>query len=247
MTFVKNHWVLITTLILLSGIIGAGVWVFSNVKQSYKQGQTYSYAEQAEKAIKKENYVEAFALLQQAQQVDPSNPEHTLRQADVAFMAGEYKTAVSLYDQFNDKTFAEVTFYNALEDVADLKFSDAITKLDQAEGELNGDHPLTKDRINQTKQAIENIKNEPNFPLQQAKTGKILIEQNTPELAETALRRLLEKEPTYRDAHYLLGLAHIKMGNDEKAQAELSSALTLDSNYEPAREALKAYEVQPTP
>lgn len=234
----KKHWMLITLTIVLVIILALLIWVFMNVKETVQEGIKYDFAVRAETAMEEGKYAEAFELLQKAQQVDPSNKNYTLLQADAAFLYGEYQVASTLYKQFPDQSFAEVYYIEALKQLSQANVDTAITQLDEALQQTSGERPLTKDEVTKFTQGVQNLKAEQNKSLLNAKIAKLLIENNAPNYAEVVLSSLLEKEPGYRDGHYLMGAVYYQQGKNDLARESLNKALEIDPNYAPARELL---------
>ncbi|NTV30646.1 tetratricopeptide repeat protein [candidate division WWE3 bacterium] len=239
--FFQKNWLLIVIPLNLLAICAGVIWVFSNVKQTVQQGQTVDYANRAETAMEEKKYSEAFEYLQKAQQVDPKNTTYTLLQADAAFLYGDYTVAKKLYKQFTDLEFAEVHYADALTKLSNLQISGALTDLSSAKEHINENRPLKLEDIEAITHQVEQLMNEQNQPLQKAKIGKLLIEHNAPLEAQTILLQLTSEEPEYRDGHYLLGAAYFQNNQLDKSTTELNKALSIDPNFEPARNLLNQH------
>jgi len=228
-------------LVIILGIVSGGYFLFTQIQNTLRQGQVEDLLLRAETAVTEGNYLQAFELFQQAQDLDPSNPDYQIRQADVAFLNGDYLIATNLYQQSNLGNLAEITYYQALQRLSEMELNSALELLSSSRTDLvdhasqRTNRPLNLNRVEALESNIERIQNETNQPLKQASVAKILIEENALHLAEKTLTSLLADEPTYRDAHYLLGATYLQLGKTNLAQKSLEASLEIDPNYEPAR------------
>jgi len=242
--FIKSHrWQL--AVLLISGLLIAGIaWGWTQFDQSVQKGQLADVVDRAEAATEEGNYHTAFELWQTAQALDSDNYYYVLKQADVAFLNGDYRIANLIYQQTGAGDIAEIKYYAALQALGDLNYTEALIRAESANqllGESN-ERPLSRERAVNLIEQIKSIEAIPNDPQKRAATGKRLIEENAFELAHPVLTKLVEDESDYRDAHYLLGINYLQQGQTEPARESLNRALDIDPSYQPAREILEQIE-----
>lgn len=230
-----------TILIALSLVIAiGGYWAITVFQQNVRQGQLQDYISRGNLAANEKNYPQAFTLFGQALNLEPRNANIVLKQADVAFLNGDYSLANTLYDTAEQTNTAETIYYRALTSLAKFDYPESINLLNQTHEQLTtttnrGDRPLTLTMVTQLYQNIQDIEKITNTPLQQATTGKLLIENKAYLLAKESLTETTTQQPNYRDAHYLLAVAYLHLGEKEPAQTQAEISLTLDPNYAPAQ------------
>lgn len=232
----KDHLgLLILTIFCVIIMVTLG-WVISVGIQTLEQGQVSDYTFRAEEAIKRENYLEAYDLLQRALAVAPTDRDITLRLGDVAFLNGSYKVAVTHYKQAGVQRNAEIIFYQTLEALRQLDFTTALSEIELARLAIDPERPLAEETLLSMKEELAVIQSVENHGLLMAQTAHLLIDLNALFLAESLLEDLINEFPNYRDAYYLLGVTQLNQGDQIAAKASLEQALQLDPNYTPARE-----------
>lgn len=234
-----------TTLIVLLAVVAlliASYAVFQNYSQTLRQGQVADYINRAQAAEEDNEYRKAFDLYAQALRLDTNNQTALTGMGNVAFDVGDYETAVSYYQQVGQNDRAESHYFLALKAIGGLDLDAAVKELTVAQQKVSTNSALEPTKVDELKSRLQELTQEENEVLRQAQLGRILIEEKTPNLAITLLKPLTEKEPEYRDAHYLLGAAYFQANQNEKAGESLNQALEIDANYEPAKELLKEVE-----
>jgi tetratricopeptide (TPR) repeat protein len=235
--FWRHHKLALGILALVLILIGTGVWAWLNFNETYKDGQIIDVLNRAETAQDEGNYPLAFQLFQEAQSLDPLNAnKYSQRQGDIAFLNGDYKIAVTLYKQSGLNVSAELDYYPVLEEITNLNIESANQRLDKLIPLIQPDRPLKLEKITQLKEKLAAITAENSPTLKKALVGKLLIEEDTYELAHQVISSLIEDEPEYRDAYYLLGVNYLKQGKLDDAQIALNKSLEIDPTFKPSQE-----------
>lgn len=232
----RNQLLIATVLLIV--LIG-GSLLIQNWRTSLRQGQLADYLTRAEAAEEEESYQQAFDLYAQALTIEPQNTTALTGLGDVAFAVGDYQTSVQYYQQAGQNERAEAHYYLALKAMGEIDLDAAIKELTVAQQQVSTASVLPPSKVDALKEQLQNIIQEENAALQKAQLGRVLIEEKAPELAIQALEPLVQEEPDYRDAHYLLGAAYYQAGEVGKAKTELEATLEIDANYEPAKTLLE--------
>lgn len=238
---IHNHKLTIVLLLVILVIGTTSVWGVDAFVQSMKAGQQIDLLNRAEGAITKNQYAEAFNLLDQALAITPNDTEIITRRGDVAFLNGDFALAMSLYRQANITTSTPIQFYEALKFLAQADITKALEALKTLP--TNEQKPVVSAaRIQSLIQILEPMQTLENKSYQKAQIARTLIDQSALALAETVLKELLKSQPNYRDAHYLLAVVYTQNENSIDALTEINKALKIDPNYQPALELLDLME-----
>ena len=227
----KHIFILIIITIFLT--IG-GIYAFDRFRTTLRNGQITDFIIQANTAIKNQDYQAAFAFLVSAQQLDPLDLNLYYRQANVAFLSGDYPFAFSLYEKAHMTNTTGQIYYDVLTETANLNFDQATELINTHISDFTSDTIPTLEIITNLQKQIEEIKMVANEPLRKAQVAKLLIDEKAINLAEPLLTQMIVDYPYYRDTYYLLGITYLMQGKTELAKTNFQESLKIDPNYAPA-------------
>ncbi|PIZ44117.1 hypothetical protein CO180_04650 [candidate division WWE3 bacterium CG_4_9_14_3_um_filter_41_6] len=228
---------LIITSFTIAVIIGVLFGVIS-VQKTLKKAQIDEYINRATTAKNEQHYVDAFNLMSLARKLDQQDTSLIIRQADIAFLNGDYDVSQTLYLEAGVTQNPQLLFTRALSQLSRGNFSSAVDILTQAQQSLTEQDPLTTSRITALITSIAEIMTETNSPKIQALTARTLIGEKAYTYSIEVLNNLITSEPQYKDAYYLRAVSFYSQGNASKSRTDANAALDIDPNYKAARDLL---------
>lgn len=230
----KMHWQTLLGIALLLVIVALLTYGLSNFTKALNAGKIADYLERGEKALEQGNYEQAFNFYKEALRLDAKSQSAYQGLGDIAYHLQNFEKALEFYQKANQQNPEAL-----------LKLAQAFLQTNQLDLSLqvliqalklkpdSSEAKTLKEFFDQK----ENLNDKTVF--EKAQFAFEALQQNYPYLALPVLEGLTQENPKYRDAHYLLAVTYVKIGEIQTAQTLLEKTLKLDPNYEAAQELLK--------
>ncbi|MBK8954267.1 MAG: tetratricopeptide repeat protein [Saprospiraceae bacterium] len=204
----------------------------------------------AELKLLLKQYMPALAVINKIFERDPQNTEAWYLSGHVLYEMGDTGRAVNAYQKCVDLDPEMRKAWIQLGDVLTelkieraLDYYDNAIRLDSTDPEVYHSKAYAVHRFGNRNKAIALFRQlAARFPSYEAgiyNLGVLYMEADSIEKAADHFSICIQLKPTEASSYYQRALAFIKLGKKEQAKADLENVLSLNADFEEAREALK--------
>lgn len=228
-----NRQTLLGIVLLLIFVIGV-TYGLANFTKALNAGKIADYLERGGKALEQGSYEQAFNFYKEALRLDAKNQTAYQGLGNIAYHLQNFEKALEFYQKAKQQD-PEVLLRLAQAYLQSNQLASSQQVLTQAL-KLKPDSSEAK-TLKELFDRKENLNDKTVF--EKAQFAYEALQQDYPYLALPVLEELRDENPKYRDAHYLLAVTYVKIGEIQTAQTLLEKTLELDPNYEAAQELLQ--------